>query len=230
MKSIEQIELFEAIYSARALRKFRPDPVPDELISKILDAAIQAPSGGNRQQWLFVVVKDLEQRRRLAAIYKKAAEVVAAFYAVRSRPAHVDQAAYRRMLASGSYLYQHMDEAPVLLVPCIRPETLKWPPLAEHVDQAAVATQIDRTKCASIYPAVQNVILACRALGLGTVITTNHLIYENEVREVLKLPSDIQTHALMPIGYPLGKFGPMKRRPLGEVAMLDRFGSAWKTA
>jgi nitroreductase len=230
MKSIEQIELFEAIYSARALRKFRPDPVPDELISKILDAAIQAPSGGNRQQWLFVVVKDLEQRRRLAAIYKKAAEVVAAFYAVRSRPAHVDQAAYRRMLASGSYLYQHMDEAPVLLVPCIRPETLKWPPLAEHVDQAAVATQIDRTKCASIYPAVQNVILACRALGLGTVITTNHLIYENEVREVLGLPSDIQTHALMPIGYPLGKFGPMKRRPLGEVAMLDRFGSAWKTA
>jgi nitroreductase len=230
MKSIEQIELFEAIYSARALRKFRPDPVPDELISKILDAAIQAPSGGNRQQWLFVVVKDLEQRRRLAAIYKKAAEVVAAFYAVRSRPAHVDEAAYRRMLASGSYLYQHMDEAPVLLVPCIRPETLKWPPLAEHVDQAAVATQIDRTKCASIYPAVQNVILACRALGLGTVITTNHLIYENEVREVLGLPSDIQTHALMPIGYPLGKFGPMKRRPLGEVAMLDRFGSAWKTA
>ena len=176
MKSIEQIELFEAIYSARALRKFRPDPVPDELISKILDAAIQAPSGGNRQQWLFVVVKDLEQRRRLAAIYKKAAEVMAAFYAVRSRPAHVDEAAYRRMLASGSYLYQHMDEAPVLLVPCIRPETLKWPPLAEHVDQAAVATQIDRTKCASIYPAVQNVILACRALGLGTVITTNHLV------------------------------------------------------
>lgn len=230
MKSIEQIELFEAIYSARALRKFRPDPVPDELISKILDAAIQAPSGGNRQQWLFVVVKDLEQRRRLAAIYKKAAEIVATFYAVRPRPAHVDEASYRRMLASGSYLYQHMDEAPVLLVPCIRPETLKWPPLAPHVDQAAVATQVDRTKCASIYPAVQNVILACRALGLGTVITTNHLIYENEVRDVLGLPSEIQTHALMPIGYPRGKFGPMCRRPLAEVAMLDRFGSAWKMA
>ena len=93
MKSIEQIELFEAIYSARALKKFRPDPVPDELISKIIDAAIQAPSGGNRQQWLFVVVKDLEQRRRLASIYKRAAEIVAAFYAVRPRPAHVDEAA-----------------------------------------------------------------------------------------------------------------------------------------
>ena len=228
MNATDQIELFEAIYSARAIRKFRPDPVPDELISKILDAAIQAPSGGSRQQWLFVVVKDLEQRRRLAAIYKKAAEIVAAFYALRARPAHVDEAGYRRMLASGSYLYEHMDEAPVLLVPCIRPEALKFPPLAQRVDQAALATQIDRTKCASIYPAVQNVILACRALGLGTVITTNHLIYEDEVREVLGLPSEIQTHALMPIGYPRGRFGPMRRRPLAEIAMLDRFGNAWK--
>jgi nitroreductase len=87
MNATDQIELFDAIYSARAIRKFRPDPVPDELISKILNAAIQAPSGGSRQQWLFVVVKDLEQRRRLAAIYKKAAEIVAAFYALRARRA-----------------------------------------------------------------------------------------------------------------------------------------------
>lgn len=118
--------------------------------------------------------------------------------------------------------------APILLVPCIKPETLKFPPIAQTVDQAALATQIDRSKCASIYPAVQNVILACRALGLGTVITTNHLIYENEVKEVLGLPFEIQTHALMPIGYPLGRFGPMRRRPLAEVAMLDRFGNPWK--
>jgi len=62
------------------------------------------------------------------------------------------------------------------------------------------------------------------------VITTNHLIYENEVRQVLGLPSEIQTHALMPIGYPRGRFGPVRRRPISEVAMLDRFGTAWKTA
>jgi len=223
-----QIGLFDAIYSTRAIRKFRPDPVPDEMIAKILDAAVQAPSGGNRQQWLFVVVKDLEQRRRLAAIYKQAAEVIGTFYAARKRPEHVHEAAYRRMLASGSYLYEHMEEAPVLLVPSIRPERLVFPPIAQTVDAAALATQIDRTKCASIYPAIQNIILACRALGLGTVITTNHLIYEDEVRRVLELPTEIQTHALMPIGYPRGTFGPVHRRPVSEVAMRDRFGNPWQ--
>jgi len=227
---MDQIGLFDAIYSARAIRKFRPDPVPDETIAKILDAAVQAPSGGNRQQWLFVVVKDAEQRRRLAAIYKKAAEVIAAFYAMRKRPEHVDEATYRRMLASGSYLYEHMDEAPVLLVPCVRPEKLVFPPIAQTIDAGALATQIDRTKCASIYPAIQNIILACRALGLGTVITTNHLVYEDEVRRVLELPTEIQTHAVMPIGYPRGAFGPVRRRPIGEVAMRDRFGNPWTTS
>ncbi|MGH7932446.1 MAG: nitroreductase family protein [Candidatus Binataceae bacterium] len=229
MYPTDEIGLFEALYSARAQRRFRPDPVPDELISRILEAAIQAPSGGNRQQWLFIVVKDHEQRRRLAAIYRKASEVVAAFYAERVRPAHLDEAEYRRMLASGSYLYEHMDEAPVLLVPCIRTEALKFPPIAQSLDQAALGTQIDRTKCASIYPAVQNIILACRALGLGTVITTNHLICEDEVRQALELPPDIQTHALMPIGYPRAGYGPVRRRPVSEVAMLDRFGTAWKS-
>jgi nitroreductase len=227
MDSTNPSALFEAMYTARAVRKFRPDPVPDEVISRILDAAIQAPSGGNRQQWLFIVVRSIEQRRKLAAIYKKASEIVAAFYAQRERPAHLNEAEYGRILSSGSYLYEHMDEAPVLLVPCIRPEALKFPPIAGTVDKGALATQIDRTKCASIYPAVQNIILACRALGLGTVITTNHLIFEPEVRQVLGLPSEIQTHALMPIGYPRGRFGPVRRRPAKEVAMLDRFGNAW---
>jgi nitroreductase len=105
---------------------------------------------------------------------------------------------------------------------------VKFPPIAQAVEETALATQIDRTKCASIYPAVQNIILACRALGLGTVITTNHLIYENEFRQVLGLPSEIQTHALMPIGYPRVRFGPVRRRPITEVAMLDRFGIACK--
>ncbi len=228
--NMDQIGLFEAIHSARAIRKYRPDPVPDEAIAKILEAAVQAPSGGNRQQWLFVVVTEREQRRRLAAIYRKAAEVVAAFYALRKRPEYVDEAAYRRMLTSGSYLYEHMDEAPVLLVPCIRPEQLVYPPIAQTVDPAALATQIDRTRCASIYPAIQNIILACRALGLGTVITTNHLIFEDEVRRVLELPAEVQTHALMPIGYPRGNFGPMRRRPIAEVAMRDRFGNPWQAA
>src|SRR5204863_2749103 len=123
-----------------------------------------------------------------------------------------------------------MSEAPVILVPCVRArdmpprEALPAPVAARY--EAHLAYQ-ERIRGASIYPAVQNIILACRALGLGTVITTNHLIFEPEVRQVLGLPSEIQTHALMPIGYPRGRFGPVRRRPAKEVAMLDRFGNAW---
>ena len=79
----------------------------------------------------------------------------------------------------------------------------------------------------SIYPAVQNIILACRAFGLGTVLTTIHAFFEDEVRAILKLPADIQTYALMPIGYPQGKFGPVRRRPVNEVACLDEYGKPW---
>jgi nitroreductase len=227
---LKQIGLFEAMYSARALRRFRPEPVPDQVISRILDAAIQAPSGGNRQGWLFVVVKDPEQRTKLADIYKRAAKIVMAFYAERGRPEHMDERQYTQFLASGIYLHEHMDEAPVLLLPCIRSESLAPPAVAQTLDQAALATEIERTKCASIYPAVQNIVLACRALGLGTVITTNHLIYEDEVKEVLGLPAHVQTHALMPIGYPRGKFGPVRRRPISEVAILDRWENAWNSS
>ena len=113
------------------------------------------------------------------------------------------------MLDAAQYLADHIHEAPVWIVPCMH------------------GANPTRTAGSSIYPAVQNIILACRALGLGTVITTNHLIFEPEVRQVLGLPSEIQTHALMPIGYPRGRFGPVRRRPAKEVAMLDRFGNAW---
>ncbi|HLI81852.1 MAG TPA: nitroreductase family protein, partial [Candidatus Binataceae bacterium] len=80
----------------------------------------------------------------------------------------------------------------------------------------------------SIYPAVQNIILACRAFGIGTVLTTLHIFYEDEVKEILGLPKDIQTYALLPMGYPINKFGPLKRRPVSEVAFLDTYGNNWK--
>jgi len=91
--------------------------------------------------------------------------------------------------------------------------------------RAAMREAYPWTAGASIYPAVQNIILACRALGLGTVLTTNHTIAEKEIKEVLGLPAEVRTFALMPIGYPDRSFGPVKRRPLSEVAMIDRYGS-----
>jgi nitroreductase len=228
--AIAEIGLFEAMYSARALRRLKSDPVPEEVLTKILDAAIRAPSAGNAQNWAFVVVCDPEQRRRLGAIYRKAADIVSAIYAARGRPPHMNEDEFRRLMSSGSYLWDHLGEAPVLLVACLRREAL---PPATALPPAVQARFEDereyvmRRAGASIYPAVQNIILACRALGLGTLITTNHMLYENEVKALLGLPDEVQTYALMPIGYPEGRFGPVKRRPLSEVVHLDRWTVPW---
>jgi nitroreductase len=86
-----EIGLFEAMYSARVLRKLKPDPVPEDLLTKILDAAVRAPSAGNAQNWAFVVVRDPEQRRRFGVIYRKAADIVGAIYAARGRPPHMSE-------------------------------------------------------------------------------------------------------------------------------------------
>ena len=227
---LPEIGLFEAIYSARAIRRFRPDPVPEELIRKILDTAIRAPSGGNAQSWAFVVVRDPDTRRQLGAIYRKASDIAEAVYAARGRPPHLTEQQYARFMASGKYLWDHMGEAPVLLLPCsrrpVQPPFEALPPdiRARWNDEVAYA---ERIRGASIYPAVQNIILACRALGLGTVITTNHIRCEVEVKALLGIPEDVSTWALMPIGWPIDKFGPLTRRPLGEVAHADRWGAAW---
>jgi len=228
---MSDIGLFEAMYSARALRRFKPDLVSEDVITKILDAAIRAPSAGNAQNWAFIVVRDREQRRQLAAIYRKASEFVGAFYAARGRPDHVTDEQFQRFASSGVYLWDHMDEAPVLLVACLKQEQMPPPDaLPPTVVAAFEAAQphLARMSGASIYPAIQNIILACRAFGLGTVMTTNHMLCEDEVKQVLGVPAEVQTYALMPIGYPRNKFGPVSRRPLKEVAHADRWGNAWQ--
>jgi nitroreductase len=225
-----EISLFEALYSARALRRLKPDPVPEELLTRVLDAAIRAPSAGNAQSWSFVVVRDPRLRAQLGAIYRKASDIASAMYAERGRPAHMSDEQYQRFMSSGSYLWDHMGEAPVLLVPCLRraqlPPRAALPPAVQaryENEEAYVA----RIRGASIYPAVQNIILACRALGLATLITTNHIRYEDELKAVLGIPADVDTCALMPIGYPQGKFGPVTRRPVAEVAYADRWSQPW---
>jgi nitroreductase len=224
------IGLFEAIQSARSIRRLKPDPVPEELITKILDAAIRAPSGGNAQSWAFIVVSDRGLRRQLGAIYRRASDIAEAMYAARGRPPHLTERQYARLMAAGAHLWEHMGDAPVLLLPCSRrpsqPPREVLPPAvaARWEDELAY---VDRIRGASIYPAVQNIILACRALGLGTVITTNHIRCEGEVKALLGIPEDVSTWALMPIGWPIDKFGPLHRRPLAEVAHADRWGTAW---
>jgi nitroreductase len=225
-----EIGLFEAMYTARALRRLKPDPVPEELITKVLEAATKASSGGNAQNWIFIVVRDEAQRLRLGAVYRKASDEVAEIYAARGRPAHLSEEQYQRLMDGGKYLWDHMAEAPVLFLPCLK--TRDMPP--RDTLPEAVAKRYEahleyqaRIRGASIFPAIQNIILACRALGLGTLITTNHILYEDEVRAILGLPDDVFTFALMPIGYPLDRYGPLSRRPVSEVTFADRWGERW---
>jgi nitroreductase len=177
-----------------------------------------------------VVVRVVEQRRELGMIYRKASDIASEVYKARGRPAHMNEEQYRRFMTSGAYLWDHMGEAPVLLVPCLHdrppPPRAALSPSLQAIYEGELAYE-RRIRAASIYPAVQNIILACRAFGLGTVITTNHVRCENEVKALLGLPADVSTYALMPIGYPRGKFGPVARRPVGEVAHADRWGAAW---
>jgi len=221
-----QIDLFEIMYSAGSIRRLRPDPVPDEIIAKVLDAAIRAPSGSNAQSWIFIVIKDRETRRQLGAVYKKASDILVKLYAGAPRPPHMDENKYQRFMQSVTHLFEHMGDAPVLLVPCLKASM--WTGASNlPADVKARMASAARIAGSSIYPAVQNVILACRAFGLGTVLTTIHAFFEEEVREILKLPADVQTYALMPIGYPQGHHYPVKRKAVREVVCLDHYGNPW---
>jgi len=224
------IGLFEAMYTARSLRHFKPDPVPEELITRVLDAAIRASSGGNTQHWSFVVVRDAGVKRQLAALYRKASDYASAIYASRPKPEHLSDEQYRQFLANSGYLWDHLAESPVILVPCLLkrepPERKSLPEVVQARYDAHIANTL-RISGSSIYPAIQNIILACRGLGLGTVITTNHILYEDEVKAVLGIPDNVATFALMPIGYPTRKYGPLTRKPVAEVAFADRWGTRW---
>src|ERR1700761_1175431 len=205
---MSELSLFKAIHSARAMRRFKPDPVPEALLTRILDAAIQAPSAGNSQSWSFLVVRDSALRRKLGDIYAKASKIAEAMYAARGKPEHLTEAQFNQLMSSGAHLWAHMGEAPVILVPCLRkpivPAAEALPPEMQYRHKAEIA-YVERIRGASIYPAIQNLILACRALGLGTTITTNHLRCETEVRTLLRLPDDVDSFALMPIGWPLDR-------------------------
>jgi nitroreductase len=226
---MSDITLFEAMYSARSIRKLSPDPVPEDLITRVLEAATQAPSGGNAQDWVFVVVRDPELRREVGVVYRKGSDIAAKIYAARGKPAHLSEAQYRRFMGSGQWLWDHLAEAPVILVVCakqrVQPARETLPP---EIDYDAELAYADRIRGASIYPAVQNILLACRALGLGTVLTTNHLRCEAELKALLGIPDEVSTFALMPVGWPLQNFGPLTRKPVREVAFADKWGEAWR--
>jgi nitroreductase len=204
----ETNDLFEIIRTTRAMRRLKPDPVPDALIRKIIQAGVCAPNGGNTQRWRFLVIKDQTIKRKVQVWYKKAFdEVVGPRYLKSTPPPGVTREAYNRQHAAVEYLTDHFHEAPVWIVACI--------------EETAPPT---RWSGASIYPAVQNMLLAARALGLGATLTTRHLLFEKETEAALGLPPGVHSYAILPIGWPMGTFGPVGRGPLKEIVYEDQWG------
>jgi nitroreductase len=198
-------DLFEIIRTTRSMRRLKPDPVPNELIRKILEAGVCAPSGGNMQRWRFLVVRDAGIKQTVGA--KRAwDEQVAPRYRSGEPASGTSRERFERMLAAAEHLANHIHEAPVWIVPCLEGGTPS------------------RTSGSSIYPAVQNMLLLARALGLGATLTTLYLQFEKEAEVALGLPPNVHSYALLPIGYPMGRFGPVRRVPLADVVFGDQWG------
>ena len=204
-------DLFEIIETTRAMRRLKPDPVPDELIARILRAGACAPNGGNTQKWRFLVINDRKIKEAVAVWYKKAFdEAIGPRYRSSDPPPGVTKERYLRQVAAVEYLTDHYAEAPVWIVACL--EDGPTP---------------SRMAGSSIYPAVQNMVLATRALGLGTTLTTRHMFFEKEADAALGLPEGVHSYAILPIGWPMGKFGPVGRGPLKEIVYQDRWGEPY---
>ncbi len=203
------MDFFDAVTTQRAMRRLKPDPIPEAALRQIMDAAICAPSGGNRQGWSFLVIRDAALRARLGELYRECfGELIKLPYYAGAAKEPPDSPT-GKMLASARHLGEHLGEAPVLILACVA------------VDPG---TPPSVTIGSSIYPAVQNIMLAARALGIGSCLTTIHRYRDAQVKEFLGIPPNVETAALIPLGYPLGKFGRPPRRPLREVAFADRWG------
>jgi nitroreductase len=200
-------DLFEIMRTTRSMRRLKPDPVPDALLRQVLEAGTCAANGGNMQSWRFLVIRDPAIKEAASVYYRKAwHEVVGPRYRSGGPAPGTTAERFARMLAAAEHLADHLHEAPVWIVPC-----LSGP----------------RGSGASIFPAVQNMLLAARALGLGSTLTTLYLIHEKEAETALGLPEDVHSYAILPLGYPQGKFGPVRRAPLADVVYLDKWGEAW---
>lgn len=203
-------DLFEAIYTTRAMRRLKPDPVPRDLIMKVIEAATLSPSNSNRQPWIFLVVTDPAAKQFVAERYKKAWDT---FYCTAEKRVVMEtqpDTPEGKSLRSANYLANHMADAPVLIFCCVKRYTDK--------------RRAGRPMVGSIYPAVQNLCLAARAYGLGTSITGMHSMFAKEIDERLGVPETYANEVLVPMGYPKGRWGRPARRPAAEVTFFDHWG------
>lgn len=201
--------LADAMRTQRAVRRLRTDPVDDATVTAVLELATKAPTGSNQQGWEFIVVRDPDVKHALARTNRQAFSL---YRRIMSRKVRGDLKG-ARMLAAVAYQADHFEDAPVIVVACLhgRPGPIR-------LSQGSFY--------ASIYPAVQNLLLAARSIGLGATLTTLPLWSQSQARRSLGLPRSMTACAVIPLGWPQrGGYGPSTRRPLDEVMHLDRYGN-----
>jgi nitroreductase len=207
MTTPDDLSVLEALHSTPARRYLSERPISEDVLRAILDAAVRGPSGGNRQTWAWVVVRDREIKQRIAGWYREGWD--RAYGSRREQILAAEPSGdgmSRRAFLSAEHLAMHLEEAPVWIIPVLR--------------HAAGSTS--PRLGSSIYGAVQHLCLAARAYGIGSTLTTLHSGHEDDVRELLGLPADALTMALIPLGYPSrGRWAEPKRRPLDEVVHWD---------
>lgn len=201
--------LAEAMVTQRAIRRLRSDPVDDALVLRLIELATKAPTGSNQQNWEFILVRDPAVKARLARANRQAW----AIYGRIGRLTKRNDAAMLRTIAAVQWQCDHFEEIPVIVVACLRGPRLVFPPIA--------ATSY----YGSIYPSVQNLLLGARAAGLGAALITLPLWSTIKARRALRLPWSVTPCAVVPLGWPQGRYGPTRRRPVGEIVHLDRYGN-----
>ncbi|MEY4950544.1 MAG: hypothetical protein RL698_2755 [Pseudomonadota bacterium] len=205
--------LEEAMRTQRAIRRLKTDPVDDALVLRLLDLAIHAPSGSNAQNWQFVVVRDPAVKGKLGRLNRMAWNL---YGGLGRRLARGDDKMLR-IIDAVEWQADHFEEIPVIVVACLRGQRLPFP-----LPMPAMAST---SYYGSIYPAVQNLLLAARSVGLGAALITLPLWSHFLARRALGLPWNVSPCAVVPLGWPRGRYGPTTRRPIGELVHLDRFGN-----
>lgn len=213
------MDALEAITTTRAIRRFSSEPLTAEEIWICIDAAICAPSGGNIQPWRFLVVTDPATRQAVADVYRRSYDryepaLLASLTPMRTPE---EEASRRRTLRASRHLADHLADVPALV--CVLIPNMS---MTMHDEEGALDIG---TPFASVYPAVQNLMVAARSLGIGTTLTTVYRIYQDELRRVLGIPDQIEIVALVPMGRPKGSFGRPRRKPVETVTYWNAFGN-----
>jgi nitroreductase len=200
------MDLTEALTTQRAIRRLKPDPVDDQVLLRIIELATKAPSGGNRQPAEFILVRDPKTKAALARQYRRA-------WSVYERLFPRLDAKTRKIVEAVRWQIDHFQEVPVVIVACMRGVSIPIPGVLRS------------SRYGSIYPAIQNLLLACRAEGLGAALTTLPLWSQWAARRILGIPWNVEPVAVIPVGWPRGRYGPTTRRPVGKVVHVDRYGN-----